>query len=133
MLIGSRHIIQDRSARTGLHDDIAHLDLKRITLQKDCLLLKRQLLLFRRFILAIVFRRRLCISGIHRQFNRSLLLRYAQTGYQLLVDLSICLYAAQNRHRIMDERFGIIQCPRRIFFAVISCPRLRKKLRQCIA
>ena len=116
MLTGTRHIVLRDVTRGCPHDDVAHLDLQRVSLQEDGFLLDGQLLLFRRLVrvFRIVLLRGLSESGADRQLQRVLLLCDAQAGDQLLVDRRIGLHAPQQRHRVVDDRPFIVQRPGRL-------------------
>lgn len=133
MLARPRHIIQHCSTCAAAHYDVAHFDLQGVTFQIDRFLLQRKFPLLGRFLIAVIFNNAICMTGADGQFYGSLLQRHAQTGHQLLVNLCACLHAAQDRHRIMDDRPLIVLRPRRIFLPVVICPRLREKLRKRIA
>lgn len=87
MLIRTGNIIKHSTSRTGSHDNIAHLNLQGVALQKNSLFLQGQPALLRRFIISLIIRSSLRMPGVDRKFNGSLFLRYSQTGYQLLIDL----------------------------------------------
>ena len=135
VLVGAGGIVDDCAACTGFGNDVAHLNLQRVTLQIDRLFLHGQLALFRRFIRFTLFIRH--AVGVPRadwQLDGMLFLCHAQTGHQLLVDLRAGLDTAQDGHGIVDDRPLVVQCPRWILFSGFRInPRLRQKLREGVA
>ena len=137
MLVCPGHIIQHDAAAAGAHDDIAHFHLQRVRLQENGFFLRGELLpfallLLRRF--ALLLGGLLRVPGIDRQFNGALLLCHPQAGDQLLIDLGAGLYAAQERHRVMDDGRFIVQRPGRVFLAVAGIrPGLGQELRESVA
>ena len=131
MLTGTRHIVLRDVTRGCPHDDVAHLDLQRVSLQEDGFLLDGQLFLLRSVVrvVCIFLLRALGESGAYWQLQRVLLLCDAQAGDQLLVDRRIGLHAPQQRHRVVDDRPFIVQRPGRILLACgLVDPGLRQKL-----
>lgn len=118
----TRHVVEYVSAHTRAHDDIAHLYLQCVALQIDRLFLQRQLA--RPGVLVAFFIRRIRKARSYRQLQRMLLLRNAQAGNQLLVDLRVRLDAAQHRHGGVDGRLFVVRRPWRIFLALFIDPRL---------
>ena len=135
VLVGAGGIVENRAARAGFGDDVAHLDLQRVALQIDRLFLHGQPALLRRFVrFTFLVRHAVRLPRADRQLDGTLLLCNAQAGHQLLVDLRTGLDAAQDRHGVVDDRPFVIQRPRRRFLAGFRVdPRLRQELGERVA
>jgi len=95
MLVAAGDIVDDHVTRCRPHDDVAHLDLQGVALQKDGLFFQRQLMLLRSFVIAvlIVIGDGFSVPRTDGELQGVLFQRDAQAGDQLLVDCRVCLYA----------------------------------------